>query len=193
MFCKSGLPGRALLLVDGASPLPSFGTYSCWGVSKYPLFAVCVLTGVLLFVPLLSVSSRLQDGDLSEGSRWSCASSLGGTCSISYDLGGVRDLSELRLGEATYARVLRFCCCGSHKCTNDFLRVCVLSFHWLCRPACTLSAHDIIRWHSVVKALSDGPAGVTRLVCIRCRPVCSPGPSHARRSGQGYIHYVGRC
>lgn len=40
-----------------------------------------------------------QDGDVSEGSRWSCASTLGGTCSISYDLGAVRDLSELRLGE----------------------------------------------------------------------------------------------
>lgn len=36
---------------------------------------------------------------MSEGSRWSCASSLGGTCSISYDLGAVRDLSELRLGK----------------------------------------------------------------------------------------------
>ncbi|CAM9778380.1 unnamed protein product, partial [Hapterophycus canaliculatus] len=38
-----------------------------------------------------------RDGDLSEASRWSCASSLGGTCSISYDLGVIRSLSELRL------------------------------------------------------------------------------------------------
>ncbi|CAM9160508.1 unnamed protein product [Ectocarpus sp. 4 AP-2014] len=38
-----------------------------------------------------------RDGDVSDGSRWSCAPSLGGTCSISYDLGAVYDLSELRL------------------------------------------------------------------------------------------------
>ncbi|CAM9688793.1 unnamed protein product, partial [Scytosiphon promiscuus] len=38
-----------------------------------------------------------RDGDMSEASRWSCASSLGGTCSISYDLGAVRNLSQLRL------------------------------------------------------------------------------------------------
>eukprot|EP00752_Nemacystus_decipiens_P007213 g6456.t1 len=38
-----------------------------------------------------------RDGDVSETSRWSCASSLGGICTISYDLGAVRDLSELRL------------------------------------------------------------------------------------------------
>ncbi|CAM9688722.1 unnamed protein product [Scytosiphon promiscuus] len=38
-----------------------------------------------------------RDGDMSEGSRWSCAPSLGGTCSISYDLGAVRTLSQLRL------------------------------------------------------------------------------------------------
>lgn len=35
---------------------------------------------------------------MSEGSRWSCAPKLGGECSISYDLGAVRDLSQLRLG-----------------------------------------------------------------------------------------------
>ncbi|CAM9160433.1 unnamed protein product [Ectocarpus sp. 4 AP-2014] len=38
-----------------------------------------------------------RDGDVSDGSRWSCVPSLGGTCSISYDLGAVYDLSELRL------------------------------------------------------------------------------------------------
>ncbi|CAM9225071.1 unnamed protein product [Ectocarpus fasciculatus] len=38
-----------------------------------------------------------RDGDVSDESRWSCAPSLGGTCSISYDLGAVRVLSELRL------------------------------------------------------------------------------------------------
>eukprot|EP00752_Nemacystus_decipiens_P014962 g13321.t1 len=38
-----------------------------------------------------------RDGDVSEGSRWSCSPSLGGTCSISYDLGATRDLSQLRL------------------------------------------------------------------------------------------------
>jgi len=32
---------------------------------------------------------------MSEASRWSCASSLGGTCSISYDLGATRNLSDL--------------------------------------------------------------------------------------------------
>ena len=39
-----------------------------------------------------------QDGDLTEASRWSCAPKLGGECSVSYDLGSVRDLSQLRLG-----------------------------------------------------------------------------------------------
>ncbi|CAN0221443.1 unnamed protein product [Pylaiella littoralis] len=38
-----------------------------------------------------------RDGDESETSRWSCAPRLGGACIISYDLGVVRDLSELRL------------------------------------------------------------------------------------------------
>ncbi|CAM9918634.1 unnamed protein product, partial [Ectocarpus sp. 8 AP-2014] len=38
-----------------------------------------------------------RDGDVSDESRWSCAPALGGTCSISYDLGAVYDLSELRL------------------------------------------------------------------------------------------------
>ncbi|CAN0303751.1 unnamed protein product, partial [Ectocarpus sp. 12 AP-2014] len=42
-------------------------------------------------------SNLLQDGDVSDESRWSCAPSLGGTCSISYNLGAVYDLSELRL------------------------------------------------------------------------------------------------
>ena len=36
---------------------------------------------------------------MNEGSRWSCAPRLGGDCSISYNLGAVRDLAELRLGE----------------------------------------------------------------------------------------------
>ncbi|CAN0133967.1 unnamed protein product [Scytosiphon promiscuus] len=38
-----------------------------------------------------------RDGDMSDGSRWSCAPSLGGSCSISYDLGAVRNLSQLRV------------------------------------------------------------------------------------------------
>ncbi|CAM9294633.1 unnamed protein product, partial [Ectocarpus fasciculatus] len=38
-----------------------------------------------------------RDGDMSEGSRWSCAPSLGGLCSISYDLGADRNVEELRL------------------------------------------------------------------------------------------------
>ncbi|CAM9298873.1 unnamed protein product, partial [Ectocarpus sp. 12 AP-2014] len=42
-----------------------------------------------------------RDGDVSDESRWSCAPSLGGTCSISYHLGAVDDLSEFRLGKAT--------------------------------------------------------------------------------------------
>lgn len=44
--------------------------------------------------------SILQDGDLSAASRWSCAPKLGGECSISYDLGTVYDLDEVRLGES---------------------------------------------------------------------------------------------
>eukprot|EP00903_Cladosiphon_okamuranus_P020463 g18782.t1 len=46
-----------------------------------------------------------RDGDLTEGSRWSCAPKLGGQCSISYDLGAVRDLSQLRL--ALYKGAIR--------------------------------------------------------------------------------------
>eukprot|EP00752_Nemacystus_decipiens_P006549 g5897.t1 len=38
-----------------------------------------------------------RDGDLSEGSRWSCAPKLGGPCTISYDLGAGYNLEELRL------------------------------------------------------------------------------------------------
>ncbi|CAM9557128.1 unnamed protein product [Hapterophycus canaliculatus] len=38
-----------------------------------------------------------RDGDMFEGSRWSCSPSLGGTCSISYDLGAVRDIYYLHL------------------------------------------------------------------------------------------------
>lgn len=32
-------------------------------------------------------------------SRWSCAPKLGGTCTISYDIGAVSDTHELRLGK----------------------------------------------------------------------------------------------
>ncbi|CAM9345645.1 unnamed protein product [Scytosiphon promiscuus] len=38
-----------------------------------------------------------RDGDLSTTSRWSCSPQLGGACTISYDLGGVFDISELNL------------------------------------------------------------------------------------------------
>ncbi|CAN0341712.1 unnamed protein product [Ectocarpus sp. 12 AP-2014] len=38
-----------------------------------------------------------RDGNMSNGSRWSCAPFLGGSCRISYDLGAPRDLSELRV------------------------------------------------------------------------------------------------
>ncbi|CAM9225364.1 unnamed protein product, partial [Scytosiphon promiscuus] len=38
-----------------------------------------------------------RDGDMFEGSRWSCATSLGDTCSISYDLGAVRDIYYVHL------------------------------------------------------------------------------------------------
>lgn len=47
-------------------------------------------------------------------SRWSCAPKLGGTCTISYDLGAVRDIYELRLG--------RFPGYGLH--CNDIVRSC---------------------------------------------------------------------
>lgn len=45
------------------------------------------------------VTENVQDGDMAENSRWSCSPSLGGDCTISYDLGAVRDLYELRLGK----------------------------------------------------------------------------------------------
>ena len=48
---------------------------------------------------ILHVATIMQDGDLTEGSRWSCSPSLGGDCTISYDLGAERDLYELRLGK----------------------------------------------------------------------------------------------
>ena len=51
-----------------------------------------------------------QDGDLTEASRWSCAPKLGGECSVSYDLGSVRDLSQLRLGA----------CVDQFPCTRSF-------------------------------------------------------------------------
>ncbi|CAM9991574.1 unnamed protein product [Ectocarpus fasciculatus] len=38
-----------------------------------------------------------RDGDMSEGSRWSCAPYLGGPCSISYDLGADHNVEQLRL------------------------------------------------------------------------------------------------
>ncbi|CAN0504528.1 unnamed protein product, partial [Ectocarpus sp. 12 AP-2014] len=39
-----------------------------------------------------------RDGDMSEGSRWSCAPELGGLCSIFYDLGAEYSIDELQLG-----------------------------------------------------------------------------------------------
>ncbi|CAN0405209.1 unnamed protein product, partial [Ascophyllum nodosum] len=47
--------------------------------------------------PVGCTAALTRDGDLAADSRWSCAPSLGGECTISYDLGVVRDLSELRL------------------------------------------------------------------------------------------------
>lgn len=43
--------------------------------------------------------ASMQDADLSPSSRWSCSPKLGGECTISYDLGAVYDLAQLRLGE----------------------------------------------------------------------------------------------
>ena len=79
---------------------------------------------------------------MSEGSRWSCAPSLGGTCSISYDLGATRDLSELRLG-TTVRHALPF-----------FVRVGTCTFYlelmaWACgllasfRITAALSANNL--------------------------------------------------
>ena len=42
---------------------------------------------------------HLQDDEMADWSRWSCAPKLGGACSISYTFGMALDLSELRLGE----------------------------------------------------------------------------------------------
>ena len=42
-----------------------------------------------------------QDGDYALDSRWSCSPKLGvdgALCTVSYDLGGVYSLSEIRLG-----------------------------------------------------------------------------------------------
>ncbi|CAN0361959.1 unnamed protein product, partial [Ectocarpus sp. 8 AP-2014] len=43
------------------------------------------------------VADNTRDGDLSKASRWSCAPTLGGECTISYNLGTAYDLDELRL------------------------------------------------------------------------------------------------
>lgn len=39
---------------------------------------------------------------MAEMSRWSCAPNLGGTCTISYDLGDVHDLYQLRMGKIPF-------------------------------------------------------------------------------------------
>ncbi|CAM9252697.1 unnamed protein product, partial [Ectocarpus sp. 12 AP-2014] len=43
------------------------------------------------------VVDNTRDGDLSTASRWSCAPTLGGECTIWYDLGTAYDLDELRI------------------------------------------------------------------------------------------------
>lgn len=45
---------------------------------------------------------------MSNGSRWSCAPFLGGSCRISYELGAPRDLSELRVGMPSMLRSDRY-------------------------------------------------------------------------------------
>lgn len=47
--------------------------------------------------PAGCTASLTRDGDFTANSRWSCSPKLGGPCTISYDLGAIRDLSELRL------------------------------------------------------------------------------------------------
>eukprot|EP00752_Nemacystus_decipiens_P013409 g11873.t1 len=47
--------------------------------------------------PAGCTASLTRDGDLSPSSRWSCSPKLGGECTISYDLGAVYDLAQLRL------------------------------------------------------------------------------------------------
>lgn len=44
------------------------------------------------------ISKHVQDGDLADASRWSCAPKLGGACTIAYDLGEIYSIFELRLG-----------------------------------------------------------------------------------------------
>lgn len=84
-------------------PLP---IYSSTGLSPYTRRSVVFSTSSNFFLLHFTNRSGLttytlfgQDGDESAESRWSCAPSLGGSCSISYDLGATRDLSELRLGK----------------------------------------------------------------------------------------------
>lgn len=52
---------------------------------------------------LARVAEILQDGNLADGSRWQCSPSHGGDCTISYDLGAVRDLTELRIGRCLWS------------------------------------------------------------------------------------------
>ncbi|CAM9345152.1 unnamed protein product [Pylaiella littoralis] len=47
--------------------------------------------------PAGCTASFTRDGDLSPSSRWSCSPTLGGACTISYDLGVVREVSTLDL------------------------------------------------------------------------------------------------
>lgn len=75
------------------------------------LVSVPMSTFMLLTVDFhfhYTFSWNLQDGDLAEASRWACAPKLGGECTISYDLGAVRIISELRLGEVAFTAVTMF-------------------------------------------------------------------------------------
>ena len=63
------------------------------------------------------VSHALQDGDSSDGSSWTCSS--GEVCEITYDLGTMESLQQLRIGEKKTpfgGHVMQMCACVSLYC-----------------------------------------------------------------------------
>ncbi|CAM9688654.1 unnamed protein product [Scytosiphon promiscuus] len=127
-----------------------------------------------------------RDGDMSDGSRWSCSPSLGGTCSISYDLGAVRDLSQLRLAMyqgASRTRTMDISIDGtlattwtSSGTTADFESIDLSGYSG--QIITITGVLDDSEWISIVETeimvLSDGVAPPPSPTTITPAPVFSP-------------------
>ncbi|CAM9252749.1 unnamed protein product [Ectocarpus sp. 12 AP-2014] len=91
-----------------ATPTPTVATpEQLFSAKEIGTQDTTVTTTAYLFDPDLAVDNGCdsagrtgaltRDGDMTDGSRWSCTSSLGGVCSISYDLGREFGLDGLRV------------------------------------------------------------------------------------------------